>query len=1522
MENQADYKLKAKEQLFDDEEDTKLLTMPLGEYFLHIYILETSNLDTEEEIDGIISIKAFGEEKHTTIKKDLGPGSKTFWGEHIFFNKQFTNREELENAFFSLGVFSHRTISKNDEVGSTSGSLTQIYALENHIQKPKWALLTNPRKDFRRAMGYIKYAINFSRASDPKPNLEIDEYKNTEESMKIDVPPNIRLKEKQLVIKMYKASDIVVSDTVGTVDPYISFDLGGLEIKTEYQKDNQNPKFYKKIYIPTVYPTVVNALKIKLEDDDFGSSNELLGSYNVSMNDIKQGKYLEDRWIYFYGGSTKPEDKDVALEMNRIPELASTLKGRLKLAIELTDVDIETDESKFGIEDMTKPEIDSENTHTEEFVFRFDIEFAQHIHKDGDRRSIQMKWGDKEVGLDSLDNTNGLLKVFRTIQVGQRFEIDNLLSEEEMYDQMPDLIFYLIHKDEPVSYYRFKPKAFTTKSKAAQSSFIVEMIADASKSDLKQNFAGIFKLRCVVGRTNEVQQHATNWPTLTRNPEYEPILIVCDLYQAKDLIPFDSDSQSDPLVCLYNLGYITASSVFPNTLNPSWNERLILKSLSINGSIAPLVVSLLDKDTKTLSNDTYEFMGSNIVNLKEWPVASTAEDIETPVKPTWYNLSIDRNTKSGKIKLAFKVIKQSQFNTFKQINPKGTARTNIDIPKTRYRIKINMLGLRDLQSTGILPVRSVEVKISTSSIKNLNNMKGGSGYSELSAVSKNGGNNPALGTVLNITAPLPKHILNMPIISCRVVDKGISILKGESLIGTFQLNLATHTYISKSVILTKLEILRDLFVNKKGNEVSTERKDEIINSLNGMIKHCTEILKSAENYIKIESPNSSLWKKTDKKANALREMKSKIKPVQPVEIESEAEEEQEEQKMVAKRVRTDVLEKDDDYMEKEDQEENEADDFTNELASSNLFKNKLGTEQQPEPIEEEKMNKEDKPVRSLNPFDLLKEKLFSNLTVKDDKVIFEPEYKTTTQGGSRREYEVKIPDPVKYMQIGFKTKVKNTKHYRLMLNEELENTDFMGDDVFTTIDIFRGKKYKPKKQSFLDRMFNKEESYRRTGSFRGNVEIMEDSMLKNLIKLNLDKSLLQAVELPCDLEEWKCSKLDSDILSTVNVIIVIYVIDAEFYQSEDYNSENDSYMTLQLGNQKIEEDSYIENKNRPKYYRSFRFEQSLPGASFLSIKFFDKDPLKPDDLIGETKIDVERRFFDKTWRQREHNPIEKRNLHHPLTSQQTGSVRLWVDIIPKTQKDIKFYDISPRPKVNLELRFIVWAVYNAPKKDFEDTSDILVKVALPSLGLESKTDTHFRSTTGFGSFNWRIKFKVNIDEYTKPEHLRAEFRIYDKDLLSSDDYIASQTLNLANIVNQVIETESRQYMTDKGYYEDGESKVFYLNAIPNRADREEQEENEESPTKIVVSVDCLTENEALMNPAGVGRSDPNQDPFLPPPTGRFQWTYNPFKFLEQLVGPDFKSKCCVIVILFIVLLFVLLFGPVLVPAIIANVIIT
>jgi len=95
----------------------------------------------------------------------------------------------------------------------------------------------------------------------------------------------------------------------------------------------------------------------------------------------------------------------------------------------------------------------------------------------------------------------------------------------------------------------------------------------------------------------------------------------------------------------------------------------------------------------------------------------------------------------------------------------------------------------------------------------------------------------------------------------------------------------------------------------------------------------------------------------------------------------------------------------------------------------------------------------------------------------------------------------------------------------------------------------------------------------------------------------------------------------------------------------------------------------------------FRFPASLPGASKLKIQVYDYDRFDADDLIGETEIDVEDRWYSSKWRNLKYIPVETRNLYHPSSSMAQGKVRLWVEILPKDIPTPPLWNITPKPAI-------------------------------------------------------------------------------------------------------------------------------------------------------------------------------------------------------------------------------------------------
>lgn len=134
-----------------------------------------------------------------------------------------------------------------------------------------------------------------------------------------------------------------------------------------------------------------------------------------------------------------------------------------------------------------------------------------------------------------------------------------------------------------------------------------------------------------------------------------------------------------------------------------------------------------------------------------------------------------------------------------------------------------------------------------------------------------------------------------------------------------------------------------------------------------------------------------------------------------------------------------------------------------------------------------------------------------------------------------------------------------------------------------------------------------------------------------------------------------------------------------------------------------------------------------------------------DDLIGESILDLEDRYFSADWNSVPNKPIEYRELYHPSSAVNQGTVKMWVEILPTTVDMSQFieYDITPSPDEEYEVRVCVFETDELKMMDIEGTTDGFVKCFFePDKAKE--TDTHFRNQDGRCSWNYRLLHKANL----------------------------------------------------------------------------------------------------------------------------------------------------------------------------------
>jgi hypothetical protein len=104
-------------------------------------------------------------------------------------------------------------------------------------------------------------------------------------------------------------------------------------------------------------------------------------------------------------------------------------------------------------------------------------------------------------------------------------------------------------------------------------------------------------------------------------------------------------------------------------------------------------------------------------------------------------------------------------------------------------------------------------------------------------------------------------------------------------------------------------------------------------------------------------------------------------------------------------------------------------------------------------------------------------------------------------------------------------------------------------------------------------------------------------------------------------------------LTPHSLVCRVYILKGKSLTPND-SKNSDPYLLIKCGRSVVNDSkNVIDDTNNPGFYKHFDIAVSIPGASTLTIQVWDDDGIVGDDLIGETKIDLEERFFDKTWRE-------------------------------------------------------------------------------------------------------------------------------------------------------------------------------------------------------------------------------------------------------------------------------------------------
>ncbi|KAM8847475.1 otoferlin isoform 6-T6 [Synchiropus picturatus] len=187
--------------------------------------------------------------------------------------------------------------------------------------------------------------------------------------------------------------------------------------------------------------------------------------------------------------------------------------------------------------------------------------------------------------------------------------------------------------------------------------------------------------------------------------------------------------------------------------------------------------------------------------------------------------------------------------------------------------------------------------------------------------------------------------------------------------------------------------------------------------------------------------------------------------------------------------------------------------------------------------------------------------------------------------------------------------VKSKVDELMVYNKELESEYGNFEDWLHTFNLYRGKAGDTDERALDDD--------RIVGRFKGSL---------CMYKLPLSEEISREAGFDPNLGMFQSIPHNDPI----NVLVRIYVVRATDLHPADINGKADPYVVIKLGKSEIKDkENYISKQLNPVFGKSFDIEATFPMESMLTVSVYDWDLVGTDDLIGETKIDLENRFYSK-----------------------------------------------------------------------------------------------------------------------------------------------------------------------------------------------------------------------------------------------------------------------------------------------------
>lgn len=490
--------------------------------------------------------------------------------------------------------------------------------------------------------------------------------------------------------------------------------------------------------------------------------------------------------------------------MNENPELASNWKGRVLMQIDCE----ETEKPVAKVQQVEDELVMQAKQYTLDRKYQIIAEVGQAVALPyNDKFSVKIL-----VGGEIFETQKAKVAKQDYNRFNERFEQRLVQRPYVTVSDFGTVFVLLMDDDKPICFYKEDIDNFTDPNPEYKwVSFSPDMCVGKVKD---ANKAGMISFKLAIHDASEQEINFREQKSWKKMPpkRLEPVKIRAYIYQCRDLPAADSSGTSDPFVSIWDMseGKSKRTLTIEDNNNPLYYEVLELdyevRDIDDLESYPPFILDVFDEDQELLDSSD-DFLARAIIEPEACAIAQQKhfemdKNLEIPATPRWHPLRyVPGEPKSGEILVSFSV----SAIDYNYMHPAKNVDLAARVQFQEFNISMLILGLRQLQSPGILPVKKAFIQFNLKSLVPPNSTAVQNIQTQPSA----SGANPTINTTMNVSIPLPTDPLYCPKLSSTVYDY---IFRGwnQPMIGVFTMPIGQYMLDLKAERARETAVIEDI----------------------------------------------------------------------------------------------------------------------------------------------------------------------------------------------------------------------------------------------------------------------------------------------------------------------------------------------------------------------------------------------------------------------------------------------------------------------------------------------------------------------------------------------------------------------------------------------------------------------------------------------------------------------------------------------------------------------------------------